>query len=126
MPKFYEYRVHKDHRRAGSYDIFPALPGDANFTKHSPGIIPDELHMHKKHTDYFAVVSGRVKFRLVYEDGKEEKFILTEDDHKTLVVPPGVWHNYMALEPSIMVFYIDRKYDEADEFKKKVPQDGWD
>jgi dTDP-4-dehydrorhamnose 3,5-epimerase-like enzyme len=126
MPQFQEYRTHADHRRAGSYDIFPMLPGDANFTKHNPDVIPDELHMHKRQTDYFAVATGRVKFRLVHEDGKEEFFIVTENDHKTVVIPPGIWHNYMALEPSIMVFYIDHKYDPADEFRKKVSTEGWE
>ncbi len=126
MPQFIEYRVHEDHRRSGAYDIFPTLPGDANFTRHNPDVIPDELHLHKKHTDYFTVALGSVKFRLVYEDGREEKFVLSDKDKKTLVIPPGIWHNYMALEPSIMVFYIDHKYDAADEFKKKVGPEGWE
>src|SRR5271154_5832406 len=120
MAEFHEYRSHEDERRAGAYDIFPGLPGDANFTKHAPNIAPDELHMHKIHTDYFTVATGRVKFRLFYEDGREEKFLLTENDKRTLIVPPGVWHNYMALEPSMMIFYIDRKFDVADEFRKKI------
>ncbi len=120
MPQFYEYRTHSDHRRMGAYDIVPSMPGDFNFTIHNPNVIPEELHMHKKQTDYFAVASGKVMFRLVYEDGREEKFVMTENDHKTLIIPPGIWHNYMALEPSIMVFYISHKYDPADEFHKKT------
>lgn len=81
--------------------------------------------MHKKQTDYFAVVEGRVLFRLVYDDGREEKFIFSESDKKTLIIPPGVWHGYMALEPSIMVFYISHKYDADDEFRKSCDPDGW-
>ncbi len=126
MPQFIEYRVHEDHRRSGSYDIFPGLPGDVCFTRHPAGIVPDELHMHKKHTDYFTVASGSVKFRLIHEDGTEEKFVLGEKDKKTLVIPPGIWHNYMALEPSLMVFYTDYKYDTADELKKKTGPEGWE
>jgi len=117
--------VDKDHRRAGAYDIVPGLPGDFNFTIHQPQVIPDELHMHKKQTDYFAVVKGKVLFRLVYKGGKEEKFILTDKDHKTLEIPPGVWHGYMALTPSIMVFYISQKYDPKDEFRKKTKPEEW-
>lgn len=126
MPQFYEYRTHSDHRRSGSYDIIPGVSGDFNFTKHPAGVIPEELHMHKKQTDYFAVAQGRVIFRLVYEDGREEKLLMTEDDHKTLIILPGIWHNYMALEPSIMVFYISHKYDPADEFHKKTDPSEWD
>ena len=91
MPQFQDYRVHEDNRRSGAYNIFPSLPGDVNFTKHNPDVVPDELHMHKIHTDYFTVATGSVKFRLVHEDGTEEKFLLTEKDKKTLVIPPGIW-----------------------------------
>jgi dTDP-4-dehydrorhamnose 3,5-epimerase-like enzyme len=126
MPNFIPYRVHEDHRRRGAYDIFPSLPGDANFTKHTADVVPEELHMHKIHTDYFTVAVGRVKFRLIYEDGREEKFFLSEKDHKTLAVPPGVWHMYMAVEPSMMVFYIDHKFDIADEFRKPLAPGGWE
>ncbi len=126
MPQFYEYRTHFDHRRNGSYDIIPDVEGDFNFTKHNPDIIPEELHMHKRQTDYFAVVQGKVMFRLVFEDGKEEKFIMTENDHKTLVIPPSIWHGYMALKPSIMVFYLSHKYDSNDEFRRKTDSKEWE
>ncbi len=125
MPKFYEYRVHSDHRRSGSYDIIPGVLGDFNFTKHPAGVIPEELHMHKNQTDYFAVVRGKVLFRLADENGKEEKFVMTENDHKTLVIPPNVWHGYMALEPAIMVFYLSHKYDPSDEFRRKIDSSEW-
>lgn len=125
MPQFYEYRTHSDHRRKGAYDIVPDIEGDFNFTKHSPNVIPEELHIHKRQTDYFTVAQGRVMFLMIYEDGKKEKFILTENDHKTLIIPPGVWHNYMALEPSIMVFYLSHKYDSSDEFRKKTDPSEW-
>lgn len=123
--QFHEYRAHEDHRRKGRYDIVPELGGDLNFSIHPPGIVPDELHMHKLQTDYFTVAQGRVFFRLVYQDGKEEKFVLSADDKKTLVIPPGVWHNYTALEPALMIFYISRKYDPADEFRRPVDAKGW-
>lgn len=123
--QFYEYRTHLDHRRRGAYDIIPNVEGDFNFTVHNPNVIPEELHMHKKQTDYFAVVKGKVMFRLASENGEEEKFIMTENDKKTLIIPPGIWHNYMALEPAIMVFYLSHKYDPADEFKRKTDPEGW-
>ncbi len=125
MPEFYEYRTHSNHRRNGAYDVIPGIGGDFNFTKHPAGAIPEELHMHKNQTDYFAVVEGKVMFRLVSEDGKEEKFIMTENDHKTLIISPGVWHGYMALEPSIIAFYLSHKYDVSDEFKKKTNPSEW-
>lgn len=125
MAQFYEYRTHSDHRRRGAYDIVPEMPGDFNFTVHNPNVVPEELHMHKKQTDYFAVAKGKVMFRLVYEDGKEEKFIMTENDNKTLIILPGIWHGYMALEPSVMVFYLSSKFDPADELRKKTDPGDW-
>lgn len=126
MSEFYEYRTHSDHRRSGSYDIIPGVEGDFNFTCHPAGVIPEELHMHKKQTDYFAIAKGKVMFRLVYDDGRpEEKILLSEEDHKTLIIPSGVWHGYTALEPSIMVFYLSHKYDSNDEFRKKTDRSEW-
>lgn len=123
--KFHKYRVHSDHRRSGSYDIVPGLPGDFNFTKHPKGIIPEELHMHKKQTDYFTVAKGKVLFVLKYKNGRTKKFVLSEEDSKTLVITPGIWHGYMALEPSIMVFYISHKFDTSDEFRQPVEKSVW-
>lgn len=126
MAEFYQYRTHSDHRRSGSYDIIPDVDGDFNFTKHDPNVIPEELHMHKRQTDYFAVAQGRVMFLLIYESGRKEKFILTEDDRKTLIIPPGVWHGYTALEPSIMVFYLSHKFDPSDELRRKTNLTEWE
>ncbi|MEK9147987.1 MAG: hypothetical protein AAB650_00970 [Patescibacteria group bacterium] len=123
--QFHEYRFHEDDRRKGRYDIVSGLVGEMNFSVHPAGVVPEEWHMHKIHTDYFTVAKGRALFRLLYEDGREEKIILSERDAKTLIVPPGVWHNYTALEPTIMIFYIDRKFDAADEFRKPCDADGW-
>ena len=124
--QFYEHRIHEDNRRKGHYDIIPGLDGDMNFSVQNPNIYPDELHMHKIHTDYFAVAKGKVFFRMVREDGQEEHTVLEEKDDKTLIIPPGIWHHYVALEPSILVFYTDRKYDPNDEFRKKIDPAEWE
>ncbi len=125
--KLHEYRRHEDNRRKGSYDIVPNLPGDMNFTVHPKGVIPEELHLHKKQTDYFTVAQGKVMFLLVDKKGKAEKFILSSADHKTLIISPGTWHGYTALEDNtIMVFYISHKFDTSDEFRRKCDPSDWD
>ncbi|OGM75827.1 hypothetical protein A2191_02850 [Candidatus Woesebacteria bacterium RIFOXYA1_FULL_38_9] len=97
-----------------------------NFTIHAPKVKPEELHRHLIQTDYFTVVKGSVLFWLQYEDGKNEKFILTDQDKKTLSIPPGVWHGYMALKKdTIMVFYITQKFNPNDEFRKKCDPKEW-
>lgn len=123
----YKYRIHSDHRRSGKYDLFPALPGDVNITKHASHVRPEELHMHKHQTDYFAVVEGRVLFRLLYDDGRpSEMEVVSAEDGKVVVIPPGVWHGYMAIEPAMMVFYITHKYDQTDEFRRTIDLSDWD
>ncbi len=123
--KFYKYRTHSDSRRTGAYDIIPGLTGDFNFTKHPKGIIPEELHLHKRQTDYFAVVEGSVMFYLKHSNGRKEKVIVSAKDGKTAIIPFGVWHGYTALEPSIMAFYLTHKYDPKDEFRKKIDPSEW-
>lgn len=124
--EFHNHRIHEDNRRKGAYDVIPGLSGDMNFTVQESGVVPHEWHMHKLHTDYFTLITGRILFRLVYEDGRpEEKFVMTAQDHKTLMVRPGIWHNYMALERSIMIFYITHKFDVADEFRRPCDSEGW-
>lgn len=124
---FHDHRIHADARRTGHYDIIPGLAGEINFTVHAVPSIPTEWHQHRVHTDYFAVAQGRVLFRLVREDGTpEEKIILSSNDSKTLIVPPGVWHNYLILEPdTILVFYISHPFDIADEFRRPCDPSGW-
>ena len=124
--EFHNHRIHEDDRRRGSYEIVPGLAGDMNFTVHNVSVIPHEWHMPKIHTDYFTVAKGKILFRMAHDDGKlEEKIVLTEHDHKTLILPPGVWHNYIALEPSILVFYTDHKFNANDEFRRSCDVDGW-
>lgn len=121
---FHAQRFHEDERRRGYYDVVPGLPGDMNFTDMPAGVIAG-MHMHKKQTDYFAVAKGRVLFRLIWEDGKEERVVLSAHSRKTLVIPPGVWHGYKSLEPSILLFYISEKFNIGDEHKKPTSEEEW-
>lgn len=125
MIKFHKYRTHEDKRRKGRYDLVPGLAGDFNFTVHPKGIIPEELHMHKRQTDYFIVAKGKVMFLLIDKKGKKRKVVLDEKDHKTLIIKPGTWHGYTAIKPSMMIFYISHKYDPDDEFRKKIEASCW-
>ncbi len=123
--QFYDQRFHEDARRRGFYDIIPGLAGDMNFTHMNAGIISG-LHMHPKHTDYFVVAKGALLFRLIYSDGRpEEKIVVSEHTHKTLLIPPGVWHGYKSLEPSVVLFYTDHKFDPTDELRRETTPEEW-
>ncbi|MEK7623351.1 MAG: dTDP-4-dehydrorhamnose 3,5-epimerase family protein [Patescibacteria group bacterium] len=120
----HDHRFHEDARRRGFYDIIPGLTGDMNFSHMPAGVIAG-MHMHKKHTDYFAVASGLVLFRLVTEEGQEERVTLSPHSRKTLIIPPGIWHGYKSLEPSILVFYSDTKFNTDDEFRRPTTEEEW-
>ncbi len=124
--EWHEQRFNEDGRRRGFYDIVPGLPGDMNFSHMNPGVICG-LHMHARQTDYFAVAKGSILVRLVYEDGKpEEKFVVSEHTRKTLMIPPGVWHGYKALEPTVLIFYIDKKFSTDDEHRRPTSPKDWE
>ncbi len=123
--EWHEQRFHEDCRRRGFYDIVPGLAGDMNFTHMNAGIISG-MHMHERQTDYFAVAKGSIMVRLTYDDGRpEEKFVVSEHTRRTLVIPPGVWHGYKSLEPSILVFYITQKFNLDDEHRRDTKPEEW-
>lgn len=123
--KWHEHRFHEDARRRGFYDIIPGLSGEMNFT-HMPSDVICGLHLHKEHTDYFAVAKGSILVRLIYDNGRsEEKFVVSEHTRQTIIIPPGVWHGYKSLEPTVLIFYIDKKFDTADELRRPTTPEEW-
>lgn len=126
--KWYEQRFHEDYRRWGSFDTIPGLPGEILITHVNKDIIMG-MHLHKKQADCLAVIKGKIMVRLIDDKTKEEeKFVLSEHTHKTLIIPKDTWHGYRALEDSILIYYIDHKYDPtgADEFRKKTKKEDWE
>ncbi|MCI0533352.1 hypothetical protein L0Y49_03995, partial [bacterium] len=75
---------------------------------------------------YFTVAKGSVLFRLISEKDDKERIVLSEHSRKTLAIPPGVWHGYRSLEPSILLFYIDRKFSGGDEFRRPTDPSEWE
>lgn len=123
--KLHKQRFNEDDRRRGFYDIIPGLKGDMNFTHVPKGSIAG-LHLHKKQTDSFAVAKGRMLFRLITEGGDEERIVLSSHSRKTLLIPPRVWHGYKALEDTILLSYIDQKFNKNDEYRRKTKPKDWE
>ena len=121
----HEQRFHEDDRRRGFYDVIPGLKGDINFTHVPKGSIAG-LHLHKKQTDYFAIAHGAMLFRLITGDGSEERVVLSTHSRKTLIIPPNVWHGYKALEDTILLAYIDHKFDSNDEHRQTTKSEDWE
>lgn len=109
-------RVHIDHRRVGFWDIFAdaGLPGDVNVVILKRGEVCG-WHKHQRQTDRFFVVDGTVRFGMAADAGTCTMLDRTNADG-VLVVPPGMWHGYMALEDDAIVLqFNDQHYTPDDE-----------
>jgi len=74
-------------------------------------------HKHNIQTDYWFCVKGSFKVGLAEKE--EAKFeYLSDKNPRVLVIPPGIYHGYKALEPgSIMLYYLSEQYDPHDEYR---------
>jgi dTDP-4-dehydrorhamnose 3,5-epimerase len=93
----------------------------ANLSTSAPGVLRG-LHYHRRQLDYWVVVSGRAWVALVdlrpVLDGsggrpEVEARELGEDDW--VVIPAGVAHGFLALEPLGMLYLVTNPYDGRDE-----------
>lgn len=106
-------RVHRDDRRDAYCDVFAGagLPGDVNVFRLHAGA-KTFWHRHQRQIDRFFCAAGRVLVR-VWREGIGWTEDLDIGD--SMIVVPGWWHGYEALEDSILVMYLDQHYDPADE-----------
>jgi dTDP-4-dehydrorhamnose 3,5-epimerase len=77
-------------------------------------------HRHHKQTDVTTCVKGNVKLCLVEDDGKVRTYYLGEQSPKVIVIPPGIWHGYTALNntEAVLVYATTHTYDPEDEERK--------
>lgn len=80
--------------------------GQAYITTCDPqpgGPIVKAWHRHRRQTDHFSVIYGKIKLGL-YDDrtesptkGQSQTVILGEGNDFLVQIPPGVWHGFMPL-----------------------------
>mgnify|MGYP001607056722 CR=1 FL=1 len=120
---FYIPRIHDDDRRRGIFDVFGTPKGDINYSFIYAGSLV-AWHRHKRQTDFWHVISGSLKVGLFDENvGKVSWVYLHENDRKTLVIPPRIWHGYknLANNETILSYYISEKYDEKNPDEDRMP-----
>ena len=118
--------------RASSFPALPAAdtgapPGgdsrfvQANLSSSATGVLRG-LHLHRRQLDYWIVASGRAFVALVdirpLIDGTGDRPVvetreLATDD--SVVIPIGVAHGFLALEPLDLVYLVTNEYDGSDE-----------
>jgi dTDP-4-dehydrorhamnose 3,5-epimerase len=101
----------------------PDLPTfvQANLSTSAVGVLRG-LHLHRRQLDYWIVASGRafvalVDVRGLLDDSATGPTIETRelavDDW--VVIPEGVAHGFLALEPLDMLYLVTNQYDGSDE-----------
>ena len=117
--------------RASAFgDIDPSDAGEtggrpafvqANLSSSASGVLRG-LHYHRHQLDYWVVASGRAFVALVdvrpVLDGRSttptvETRELAKDDW--VVIPTGVAHGFLALEPLQLLYLVTNEYDGTDE-----------
>jgi dTDP-4-dehydrorhamnose 3,5-epimerase len=93
----------------------------ANLSTSAPGVLRG-LHLHRRQLDYWVVATGRafvalVDVRPLLEDPGASAVVETRelrvDDW--VVIPRGVAHGFLALEPLELVYLVTNWYDGTDE-----------
>jgi dTDP-4-dehydrorhamnose 3,5-epimerase-like enzyme len=70
-------------------------------------------HAHRSLTQAVVAIAGRVSFEL--DDGVTRRTHLLERPNEYLIVPPGNWRDFTALEPgSALLVLASAPYEEAD------------
>lgn len=82
------------------------------------------FHKHHKLWDYFFITNGSAKFAF-YDDRKDspsyrkmETIILTQRNPSLIIVPPGLYHGWMALEDNTLLVSI-----ASDVYNRKKPDE---
>ena len=117
----------------GSGSIMRAKFAQAYIVHNRMPYVVRAFHKHERLWDYFCIVHGSAVFCLVddREEPKEPKvkpecFVLTSRKPQLLVVPPGVYHGWMSLEPDTILLSIGSElYDREHPDEVRVPPDAF-
>jgi len=93
----------------------------ANLSSSEPGVLRG-LHLHARQVDYWVVARGRAFLALVdvrpLLDGRADAPAIETrelDADDWVVIPEGVAHGFLALEPLELLYLVTNLYDGTDE-----------
>lgn len=93
----------------------------ANLSSSAAGVLRG-LHLHRRQVDYWVVASGRaflalVDVRPMLEGIARSPVVETRelDSDDWVVIPEGVAHGFLALEPLELLYLVTNPYDGSDE-----------
>lgn len=84
-----------------------------------PGVVK-AWHMHKKQTDRFILLAGRLLVGL--RQAESVKPVVMMPFESVLVIDPWIWHGFSAIghQEAIVLNCTDRPYDPSDEHRMPV------
>jgi dTDP-4-dehydrorhamnose 3,5-epimerase len=93
----------------------------ANLSTSAAGVLRG-LHLHRRQLDYWVVATGRaflalVDVRPLLDDAGAAPAVETRelDADDWVVIPEGVAHGFLALEPLELLYLVTNQYDGTDE-----------
>lgn len=93
----------------------------ANLSTSAPGVLRG-LHLHRRQLDYWVVASGRVfvalvDVRQVVAGTADRPTVQTRElvPDDWVLIPEGVAHGFLALEPLELLYLVTNWYDGSDE-----------
>jgi dTDP-4-dehydrorhamnose 3,5-epimerase len=92
----------------------------ANLSSSAAGVLRG-LHYHRRQLDYWTVASGRALVALVdvrpVAEGRGAAVVETRElgADEWVVIPAGVAHGFLALEPLELVYLVTNEFDGSDE-----------
>ena len=99
----------------------PARFVQANLSTSAAGVLRG-LHLHRRQADYWVVASGRalvavVDVRPLLSGGSVRPAVETRElqPDDWVVIPEGVAHGFLALEPLDLLYLVTNWYDGSDE-----------
>jgi dTDP-4-dehydrorhamnose 3,5-epimerase len=108
-------------------DLDPALTASesvdfrqANLSTSATGVLRG-LHLHRRQLDQWVIVDGRALVALVdarpmLAGGSSPTVELTEaETDDRVIIPVGVAHGFLALEPLTLLYLVTNEYDGTDE-----------
>lgn len=98
---------------------FPERFVQANHSRSREGVLRG-LHYHRHQADLWYVVAGRAQVGLVdlRHQGAPASQILemSAEQPRSLYIPPGVAHGFLALEDLDLIYAVTAEYDASDEY----------
>ena len=120
-------KFHEDDRAQRLIDVFECLDGQVNvsYVNSTEHIVA--WHKHNLQTDYWTCLKGSFKVGLATKENGCKFEYLSDKNPKVLKITPGIYHGYKCLEPgSILMYYVNRKYDPNDEIRASIGDFGED